>query len=71
MLNGFHGVFLEIYLNFVHYINEFYTNYMDLKINYTPKVHAVFFHVIDFCSKTQKGLSFFSEQAIESVHSDF
>lgn len=37
----------------------------------TPKVHAVYHHVIDFCENQQMGLGSYSEQASESVHSDF
>lgn len=56
---------------FEDYIIQFRKSYVDLKINITPKVHAVFFHVTYFCSKMHRGLGFFSEQAMESVHSDF
>ena len=34
-------------------------------------MHCVFFHVSDFCINSSRGLGFFSEQAMESVHSDF
>lgn len=44
---------------------------MELGIEVTPKVHAVFFHVKEFCEKNGLGLGFFSEQAMESVHFDF
>lgn len=56
---------------FVEYISEFKKSYSDLKIRITPKVHAVFFHVPNFCLKYQRGLGFYGEQSIESVHSDF
>ena len=52
-------------------IAAFKKSYLALEISVTPKVHAVFFHIEDFCDRTQKGLGFFSEQAMESVHYDF
>lgn len=57
--------------NFRQIIENFKRSYLDLGISITPKVHAVFFHVPDFCAETQAGLGFYSEQATESVHSDF
>lgn len=57
--------------NFLKWINDFKKYFLDLHINITPKVHAVFFHVPDFCQRHQSGLSYFSEQACESVHADF
>ena len=52
-------------------IAAFKKSYTDLRISITPKVHAVFFHVEQFCDKKGIGLGFFSEQAMESVHYDF
>ena len=57
--------------NYVKCIQSFKNSYISSGINITPKVHAVFFHVEQFCRKTQTGLGFFSEQAMESVHFDF
>lgn len=57
--------------NFQECIAKFRESYLDLEISITPKVHAVFFHVEDFCLKHKKGLGFFSEQAMEAVHFDF
>lgn len=56
---------------FQTYINNFKQSYLDLGISVTPKVHAVFYHVEEFCSKQQSGLGFYSEQAMESVHFEF
>ena len=42
-----------------------------LPTNVTPKVHAVFHHVGEFCGMVNKGLGPWSEQAAESLHSDF
>lgn len=53
------------------YISRFKESYIALHIPITPKVHAVFFHVPDFCAKVKRGLAFYSEQAVESLHSDF
>ena len=57
--------------NFDVYIDEFKQSYMDLKIPVTPKIHSIFFHVRDFCKEKEKGLGFFTEQAVESIHHDF
>lgn len=57
--------------NFVSYINNFKKSYLALNISVTLKVHAVFFHVTQFCSKHNKALGFYSEQAIESTHFEF
>lgn len=58
------------------YINNFKTAFTKLsqtnaKLHVTPKVHTIFHHVQEFCAKTEKGLGLWSEQASESVHSDF
>ena len=37
----------------------------------TPKVHAIFYHVPEFCENTGRSLGHHSEQAVESVHADF
>ena len=52
-------------------IQRFRTSYESLKINVTPKVHAVFEHVGEFCTRKNMGLALFAEQASESVHRDF
>ena len=56
---------------FVELIDEFREAYLALNISVTLKVHAVFFHVKEFCITHKKGLSFYSEQAMEAVHYDF
>ena len=45
--------------------------YLDLNISITPKIHAIFYHIVDFCDKVHVGLGRFSEQASESVHYSF
>jgi hypothetical protein len=57
--------------NYRHFIASFRTSYMTLGISVTPKVHAIFFHIIDFCESKSVGLARWSEQAMEAVHSDF
>lgn len=37
----------------------------------TPKIHAIFHHVPEFCRDHQVALGFHSEQASEAVHSKF
>ena len=49
-------------------IYDFRNSFNDLGIAVTPKVHAVFYHIIEFCDKRGTGLGTFSEQASESVH---
>lgn len=57
--------------NYEKNIFAFKKSYIALEIPVTPKVHAVFFHVLHFCRRTGKALGFFSEQSIEAVHADF
>ena len=57
--------------NYVQCISAFKKSYMSLAIPVTPKVHTIFFHIIDFCSKRNRSLGYFSEQASESLHSNF
>ncbi len=58
--------------DFAQSIDNFKASFMDLKVSsVTPKIHAVFFHVKECFSKHRKGLGFYSEQAIEAVHSEF
>ena len=49
----------------------FRVKYLNLKISVTPKVHAVFFHVAEFCDIVGTGLGPWSEQTAESLHHDF
>lgn len=57
--------------NYREAISHFKECYMALGIRVTPKVHAVFFHVADFCESKNRGLGPWSEQSTESVHHDF
>ena len=67
------GAFLD--KNLHEKITNFKTSYMDLVslgfIKVTPKVHTVFYHIQEFCSKENVGLGRHSEQASESVHRRF
>ena len=57
--------------DFQRRIAVFAMDYLKLGISVTPKVHAVFFHVAEFCLLTGQGLGPWREQAGESVHHDF
>ena len=52
-------------------IQAFRESFMDLDLSVTPKVHALIFHVPEFCRRRGTGLGVFSEQASESVHYKF
>ena len=45
--------------------------YKKRKISCTPKGHAVFHHISEFCDLEKIGLGPYSEQAAESLHHDF
>jgi hypothetical protein len=53
------------------HIHEFKQLYEAAGVRTTPKAHAVFEHVPHFITQTGQPLGPFSEQASESVHSDF
>ena len=57
--------------NYKSNIDAFKKCYLSLGISVTPKVHCVFTHVDEFCSKTGQALGIFSEQSSESSHKDF
>lgn len=61
----------ELDPKFTIYIQIFEKSFTDLEIPLTPKIHALIYHVPQFCVEHQRGLAFFSEQAVESVHADF
>ena len=50
--------------DFMEKINKFSKSYMKLKISVTPKIHAVMYHVAEFCSMTGRGLGPWSEQTM-------
>lgn len=60
-----------LYPDYVRKITTFKESFEDLGINITPKLHAIFFHIKDFCSRHPSGLGNWSEQSFESVHQDF
>ena len=62
---------LDLKSGYEEKICAFKKSYFDLNISVTPKVHSVFFHIKDFCEISNKGLGFYSEQAVESAHADF
>ena len=57
--------------NYKELIKNFRVCYRRLPINVTPEVHAVFFHVEDFCEVVEMGLGPWREHATESLHADF
>ena len=61
----------ELKENYKTKIRLFAKAYQHLRINITPKVHAVIFHIEEFCSLTHRGLAPWSEQAGEAMHHDF
>ena len=55
-------------------LSNFASDYMDIiqfGARITPKVHAVMYHIRQFCEKHNTGLGIWSEQSTESLHSDF
>ncbi len=52
-------------------IDQFKPAYLALNVTISPKNHVIFDHVTQFCEEKKSGLGKFSEQASESVHSDF
>ena len=52
-------------------IEKFRKSYLKLRLPVTPKLHAIFYHITDFCSITKRGLAPWSEQCSESIHHDF
>ena len=61
----------KLHPGFQKKIAVFAMDYLKLGISVTPKVHAVLFHVAEFCLLTGQGLCPWSEQAGESVHHHF
>lgn len=57
--------------DYIDAINHFKYSYLDAGISPTPKVHSIFYHIQDFCSRKNSALGLWSEQAGEAVHSDF
>ena len=57
--------------NFKEMIEHFRKCFIKLNIAITPKVHAVFYHIAEFCEKKNMGLAPWSEQTAESLHHDF
>ena len=61
----------ELTTDYEHLIDQFKVSYLNLCIPVTPKVHAVIFHVPEFCTQKSMGLGPWSEQTSESIHHDF
>jgi len=52
-------------------IRLFQDSYAALGLSITPKIHAVMFHIIDFCKHNGRGLGLWSEQTTEALHHEF
>ena len=61
----------DLTLDYKKKIWQFKECYKKLNISITPKVHAIFHHVAEFCDILKMGLAPWSEQTAESLHSDF
>ena len=59
----------ELDVDYLRKIAIFAADYYRLGISVTPKVHAVIYHIAEFCELTGRGP--WSEQTGESVHYDF
>ena len=57
--------------NYKRTIAKFRASFLKLNISVTPKVHAVFYHIEEFCALKGMGLGPFSEQTSESIHHEF
>ena len=58
-------------VDYMKIIRKSSISHMKLKINATPKIHAVVYHAVEFCSLKGRGLAAWSEQTGESLHHDF
>lgn len=60
--------------SYLEHISQFKTKFTELVdlnyVNVTPKIHAIFHHLPEFCER-HGALGRHSEQASESVHADF
>lgn len=75
-LEDFNEVVISCYGNvlipdFEEIICKFKNSYFQLGISVTPKVHAVIYHIPEFCKYAGMGLGPWSEQTSESLHHDF
>ena len=57
--------------DFQNAISKFSSDFMELPVRMTPKVHCVVHHIRQFCEKHSTSLGRWSEQSTESLHSDF
>ena len=67
----YHSAMEQNYPEFQCKIAIFAKDYMKLSVTLTPKLHAVMFHVAEFCLMMGQGLGPWIEQTEESVHHDF
>ena len=57
--------------DFRRFIDDFRRAYKDSGLPVTPKLHMVFYHLPEFCDRTNGALGIWSGQASEAAHSDF
>ncbi len=57
--------------NYKDNIAEFSSLFFNLMISVTPKIHAVMYHIEEFCDYSGTGLGPYSEQTSESLHQEF
>ena len=61
----------ELDQDFASMIGQFKASCSALPISTTPKLHIIFCHISEFIQRNERALGIFSEQALESAHSDF
>lgn len=69
VVSSCYGSFLHS--DFETKIQKFQEAFEKLPLNITPKIHAIFYHVPEFCALSGRGLGQYSEQVIESLHHSF
>lgn len=61
----------ELHDDYKDHISRFHEAYLQTGLSVTPKIHAVSYHIVDFCSFKGRGLGAWSEQVSEAVHHQF
>ena len=61
----------ELSQDYATQIEQFKKSCINLPITITPKLHIIFQHIPEFIERNKVALGIFSEQALESAHSDY
>jgi len=61
----------ELIDGYAEALDQFKKDYSALGISFTTKVHILLAHAPHVCSERKYGLSYFSEQGVESCHREF